>query len=361
MTDLPTIPSQGLSSPHNTIESQEGVSFQDVRDHMQETYVLSAQDWENVEGILEYFQNSAGDQIITRAEFFAVYDENGDKCTDPMDSSYFLGKDLPILSGIFHADYECRDRANHEAHYRDFEQSAAQYAKDLENLYYDFSLWKAIGTYLQNEFKIPDSQQIRMVKSCETPDEREELFYLHLRKDLEEALQNWFAPLSQGRIFDRNLIEAPLYYMTEALMGYLRDNPGLDANTLFEVMSFFKKNPHLFSYMRTTSVSVFPDLYPERRNNSFVSGDYTLAATEKFYDKFTLNGRVIIQGFQLDSWGMFPEMIFDIAWYWEDGMQDLFRTIDQNVQAFGSYTITTSRARYIFMPTGNIDVEWFEN
>lgn len=359
MADLFTTIFEGISPPQNTIESQEVISFQDVRDHMQTTYVLSAQDWENVERILSWFQNSADDQTITRAEFFAVYDENKDKCTDPIDSSDFLGKDLPKLSGIFHAGFECDDFQNHDFHKQSFDHSAAQYIKDLEDLYYDFSLWKAIGMYLQNKFKIPEDKQIRMVKSCKTPDEREELFYLHLRKDLEESLRNWFAPFSQGRNLDRNMIATQFYYMTEALMGFLRDNPEMDANTLFEVISFFKINPHLFSYTGKTSVYVFPDLYPEQQNNSFVSGDYSLAAIEKLYDKFRPNGQERMQGLQLDSWGRLPEMIFDIAWYWEYGMQDLFRTIDLNVQAFGSYTITTNRGRYTFTQ-GNVAVEWLK-
>lgn len=346
MSEFSITPSQNLSSPQHTTEREEGISLQDVRDHMQQTYVLSAQDWENVEGILLYFQNSAGDQIITRAEFFAVYDENGDKCTDTVDSSYFLGKDLPILSGSFHADYECRDREDHEAHYRDFEQSAAQYAKDLEGLYYDFSLWKAIGTYLQNEFKIPDSQQIRMVKSCETPDERKELFYLHLRKDLEEVLRDWRA-------------EGGSYCMVEMLMGCLRDNPEMSADTLFGVIAFFKNNPHLLSYMGMISSLVFPELYPERQNNFFVEGAYTQAAKNKIEQKFFPNRQ---PPYELNVLVLYlsAERLFDIAWHWEDGMQDLFLTIDRNLKAYGSYTITTTRARYIFMPNGNVDVDWFE-
>ena len=153
------------------------------------------------------------------------------------------------------------------------------------------------------------------------------------------------------------MVEAMFFYMTEALMGFLRDNPEIGANTLFEVISFFEKNPSLFSDILTVSLYVFPDLYPERQNDSFTVGSYSQAAKEKIVQRFLPNGPGGVAGMQVDFWGIVPGAIFDIAWHWEGGMQDLFLTIDQNVRAFGSYIITTDRGRYTFTP-GHVEVEW---
>ena len=46
---------QNPFTPQNVTEPEEGIPFQDVRDHMQEIYVLSAEDWENVERVLLWF------------------------------------------------------------------------------------------------------------------------------------------------------------------------------------------------------------------------------------------------------------------------------------------------------------------
>ena len=339
------------------------IPFQAVRDHMQAEYVLSATDWEKVKRILSWFSNpsffnlSNSDQTISRAEFFAVYDENGDRCSDRENSSDFLGEDLPILEDVFDADFECNDIHEHSNHQDDFQRGAREYATKMAEIEHDFALWQAIGTFLQGQFKIPESQQLRIIPSCSAPDEKKEKYYLHLRKDLKNALQDWIDRRPEGKkdapAPDNNSAD----YCSEITVGLLRDNPEMAADDLFEVIDFFKANPDFVTHSsKNVMAYIFPDRHPESQNDSFTKRAYFQAAYEDIYEKLLAVDRrsAPAKFFGLELCSSF---VFYPAWYWQSGLGDLFREIAANTQ-HGPYTVMTDRGPFTFYKDKVTAVPW---
>lgn len=311
-----------------------------VRTHLKDTYFLSRDDWDTVEKILSWFASDAWfakpqDHSITQTEFFAVYDEDGDACTDMMASSDFLGKNDPLFSAdaIYVAEFECLSPQEYDRYYQDFLEGE----KERKESRHDFALWQAIGTYLQTEFKIPLKNQIVFRPSCIDYDKKSEA-QLPLKKDFEDAMSRFFQSINRAG-FAGFMSPEQKRNVAEMLLVLLEENP-METRHLLEMMSYFEKNPQFVASALGSFKNYFEDKLPhvfDDKPDFSVLESYPLSLTQATaYARF---------------W-------FEPAWYWNEGFVDLLEDSFAKARETGQWSDATPRATYTFYADGRIEMEW---